>query len=385
MLANLTLLEQLGFEPTELERRVLGNPSFQWLYDYLKQNGWPKIADMAAGNVCQIGWARPDSNDLQKLMAPSALRKWAEEFYGHLISVLTLVATVRRDYQPIAGAEEYDDPDKRLLTRLQYWLQDITPGFRWDMFLEDHDEAVRRAAVAKQLTGTARMVIFQIGRLSEGEQQMVRDTFVAHLQSTGVIPAKDDPDYISTLTYHLPATGCLCCVRTPYNEHRHPWVDRMLDNHRQCDAYGAIGLLDCGDAKTLKQLLPRPIQRLVHAAELTMDRRLLGINIERSTKPIAFVTIVTTDLDYPIKKHLYRTIQAAAKAEKGKERPVVLTSEGRGLDALVVACESSSGWDECGYEGIVGAIKKDAGLIAHLQSGDIQLTRFGAYEPKKSS
>jgi len=41
MVANLTLLEQLGFEPTELERRVLGNPSFQWLYDYLTKNGWP--------------------------------------------------------------------------------------------------------------------------------------------------------------------------------------------------------------------------------------------------------------------------------------------------------------------------------------------------------
>lgn len=385
MVTDLTLLEQLGFKPTELERRVLDNRSFKWLYDYLEKNGWPKIADMAAGNVFQIAWARPDGNDLQKLMAPSALRKWADEFYGHLISVLTLVATVRRDYQPIAGAEEWDDPDKHLLTRLQYWLSDITPGFRWDRFMEENDEAVRYAAVAKQLTGMAKMVIFQIGRLTESEQQTVRNTFLEHLTSTGIIPTENDPDYISTLTYHLPATGCLCCARTPYNEHRHPLVDSMLNKNRQCAVYGVIGLLDCGDSQTLKQLLPRPIQRLVHAAEFTMDRRLLGIEIKKSTKPIAYITVVTASVALPVKKRLYQVIAAAAKAEKVEEergKPLVLKPDSRGLDALIVTSEKPSSWDSFCYEGITEAINKNDELAGYLENGDIQLTRFGTYKDK---
>jgi len=242
--------------------------------------------------------------------------------------------------------------------------------------------------VAEQLADTARMVIFQIGRLSESEQQTVRDLFKAHLQTIGIIPTKNDPDYISTLTYHLPATGCLCCVRAPYDERRHPLVDQMLNKHRQCSVYGAIGLLDCGDAKTLKQLLPRSIQRLVQATEFALDRRLLGINIGRSTKPIAFVTVVTSNMAFPMKKRLYRVIKAAAKAEKiekDEKKHVVLTPNGRGLDALVVTRESSSSWDHFSYEGIVAALKEDDELLAHLENGDIQLTRFGAYDPKKSS
>ncbi|MEI6588289.1 MAG: hypothetical protein WCO05_05075 [Candidatus Moraniibacteriota bacterium] len=165
MVPTLTMLEQLGFKPTELERRVLGNPSFRWLYNYLQENGWPKIGNMAAGNVCQIAYATPDKNDLQKLMAPSALRKWADEYYSHLTSVLTLVATVRREYNPKPGADEYDDPDKYLLTRLQYWLSDISPNFRWDRFIQEHDEAVRTAKAPSNNNFQPYTVVFFCGEI----------------------------------------------------------------------------------------------------------------------------------------------------------------------------------------------------------------------------
>lgn len=381
MVPTLTLLEQLGFKPTELERRVLGNPSFQWLYNYLQENGWPRIANLAAGNVYQIAGAMPGSNALRDLMAPSALRKWAEEFYGHLISVLTLVATVRRDYNPIPGAEEYNDPDKHLLTRLQYWLSDTSPGFRWDRFMDDHDESVRTAAVAKQKTGVANLVIFRISRLTEGEQQKTRQIFQDHLHSVGILPAKDSPEYLSALTYHLPATGCLGCNRNPYNEHHHPLIDSM-SGRKPCGVYGAIGLLDCGDAESLKRLLPRNIQRMVHASEFELDRRFLGISIGHTNRPVVFATAITSDLDIPTQKRLYEILQQAAKGEKeGKYE--VLRPKGQKFNSIIVGCADPVAWDHFGYEGIVEAIKNDDSLAEHLEAGSIQLTRFGTYDPKK--
>jgi len=374
MVADLTLLEQLGFKPTKLERKVLGNPSFQWLYDYLEKNGWPNIADMAAGNVCQIAWAGPDSNDLQKLAAPSALRKWADEFYGHLVNVLTLVATVRRDYKPIAGKEEYNDPDKRLLTRLQYWLSNVPPNFRWDEFLEDHDEAVRTAEVAKQLTGTAQMVVLLTGRLNQGEQDIVREALLERLQKNGILPAKDDSGYASGLNYHLPAGGCFSCSKSPHDSRRN-----SLDH--KCPVTGAMVLMDYGDAKSLKRLLPRPIQSLIHTAEFTLDRRYLGINIERSTRPVVYLTVITSSLDFRTQNRIRQTILTAAGDLKDS-RYDVLAPDSRGLNALVVACEKPHDWDSFTDSGIFAAFDEDKELAAHVRNGNIQVTRFGVYKPK---
>lgn len=340
-----------GFEPTELELQVIGNPTFQ----KLRREGLRDMVFLASG-LKYHGYL-PLTEDLKLSLAPSRMAEICYEHYADRAAMDILLCKIRRENKGLFEQEpDLDDigvlrlelhwerergsevPDHRLLYDFTRWLSrsEEFEGFRWErqdyeLLSLAHEQEMQEQLAKFRQSGDSQLVLVLTNNLPSAPRKRLLTELTARCATEKGLDLEEE----GSTNFYMPKCQCMGCG-TPV---RHSLAG-------DCEVINAISIFDCGDLGEVKAWVSNEkLRHQLDFRQLNLPRSCFRGHRAEPMKPPNLAIFDLRAFDDKTRQAIYSKLQKCVEGHRAnmqKQHPneqtaTELLSTGPKREVVVVA------------------------------------------------